>query len=364
MDIYSNSVRDLVLNPEFRKWVLHPNPESDKIWQSYLAKNPTAIQDVELAKELLLELFSNQYPLQESEFGEIWDYIDTETEKEDKRAQQQKIIPINRLSDAKRGNSGSSDVARMMWRVAAILVVTLGVGFLASRMAPTEPVAEQPVPAKFKEYTTPPGVKSSITLGDGTKVLLNSGSSLRYQENFSPERREVFLEGEAFFEVQHDPGRPFTVKTGEVSTTALGTSFNIMAYREEHLLISLVTGKVAIGVPHENRDEIILEPRQSLKIQPGEGDFLKVRFDEDQVMGWTRKMIVFNNTELSEAIRALENWYGVKFHFQNRPRPGMNLSGKFYNETLENVLEGLRYTAGLDFEIKKDKVSITFKHTP
>jgi transmembrane sensor len=64
---------------------------------------------------------------------------------------------------------------------------------------------------------------------------------------------------------------------------------------------------------------------------------------------------------LAEAVRTLENWYGVKFHFQNRPKPGKYLSGKFHNETLENVLEGLSYTAGLDFNIDNDQVNIKFK---
>lgn len=364
MDIYKNSVRELVLNPEFRKWVLHPTPESNDIWQNYRAKNPTAIQDMELAKELLLDLFSSQYPLQQSEFHEVWHQIDAQTEKEENERKDPKVIPINRLSDATRGTTEKANwsILRGIGRVAAILMFILGLGFLASKSIQTEPIVDQSVPIKFKVYTTPPGVKSSVTLGDGTKVLLNSGSVLRYNENVFPEKRDVFLEGEAFFDVYQDPDSPFTVKTGKVCTTALGTSFNIRAYQEENLLVSLITGKVAIAVPHRNGDQIVLDPKESLKIQPENGDFLRIALDEDEVMGWTRKMIVFNNTELSTAIRTLENWYGVTFHFQNEPKPDMYLEGKFYNETLENVLDGLGYTAGLDFEIEKDNVNITFKH--
>ncbi len=114
-------------------------------------------------------------------------------------------------------------------------------------------------------------------------------------------------------------------------------------------------------MPDKDGSQIILESRETLKVQPEKGSFIKVGFNEDEVMGWTRKMIVFNNTELPAAIRILENWYGVTFHFQNEPQPGLYLAGKFYNETLENVLEGLSYTARLDFEIKGDKVNITFQ---
>lgn len=363
MDIYRNSVRDLVLNPEFRKWVLQNNPDSDKIWAGYLAKNPTAVQDVELARELLLDLFSNRYPLQDTEFQEIWQNVDTHTELETSPVNNQKVIPINHLSGTTQYKKRESKWYELRWisRIAAVLII-IGLGFLANTLVDPEPRAVQPVPISFKVYSTPPGVKSSVTLGDGTKVLLNSGSVLRFNENLFPDKREVFLEGEAFFEVHHDPNSPFTVKTGKVCTTALGTSFNVRAYEQENLLISLLTGKIAVGMPTENRDQIILEPRESLKILPKNGNFLKMGFDDDEVIGWTRKMIVFNNTELSTAIRTLENWYGVTFHYHNQPKSGMYLQGKFYNETLENVLDGLSYTAELNFQIEKNTVNITFKH--
>ncbi len=239
MDIYKNAVKELVMNPGFRKWVLYPNPESERIWRNYLAKNPTAVQDVEMARELLLELFSPQYPLEDSEFNDIWDYIDVQTEKEDNDDTKQKIIPINYLSQAKRDEKNKVQ-RHGLWslsKIASILIFVIVLGLLGTELIPKKPFVDQTASVKLKEYSTPPGVKSTVTLADGTKVMLNSGSLLRYQENFPSDKREVFLEGEAFFEVYHDPERPFTVKAGDVSTTALGTSFNIMAYERESLLI-------------------------------------------------------------------------------------------------------------------------------
>ncbi len=363
MDIYKNSVKDLVLNPEFRKWVLHPNPESNKVWEKFLIKNPTALQDVEVARELLLEFFSNQYPLQESEFKQMWIKIDGQTEKEDNDQKGSKIVPINQLSGRNQPETkkGMPPIFNRLWRVAAILVVSLLIGLFARNWSQPTPQVDPIVSSKLKEFTTPAGVKSSITLNDGTKVLLNSGSRLSYDENFKGDKREVFLEGEAFFEVHHDPGKPFSVHTGEVITTALGTSFNVRAYQQENMSISLLTGKVSIEVPIEMIEPIVLAPNQTITYRLDQKDYSQIRFDEDLVMGWTKKMIVFNDTELIEAIRILENWYGVTFHFENQPKPGLNLSGKFENETLENVMNGLRYTAGLDYNIKEDNVRITFK---
>lgn len=363
MDIYNDTVKGLVLNQEFRKWVLYPNPELNKTWKHYLSNNPTSVKDVELARELILDLFSNQYPLQEKEYKEIWDKIETVTTKEDQQKQFAKVVPIRQgIVKEKPTNAQNSFQFGYFWRIASILLISLGSGFFASRYTLPEPIEEMPQPVKMVVFNNPPGVKSSISLADGTRVMLNAGSSLSYEENRFKAVRDVFLEGEAFFEVAHDPDRPFTVNAGGVNTTALGTSFNIMAYKGEKQMVSLMTGKVAIELPGSETEEIILSPNKAVIISPDKLAVSMDSFDEEVILAWTRKTIVFDDTKLAEAIRALENWYGVRFHFQNQPKPGMHLSGKFHNETLENVLEGLSYTAGLDFRIEKDQVSIKFRY--
>ncbi|WP_162340537.1 FecR family protein [Cyclobacterium salsum] len=361
MDIYNDTVKGLVLNPEFRKWVLNPNPERNNTWKHYLSTNPTSVKDVELARELILELFSNQFPLQDKEYKEIWDHIETKTTKEDQQKQFAKVVPIRQgMVQEKPTSTQDSFQIGYFWRIASILLLALGVGFFASRYTLPEPTVEIPQPVKKVVFNNPPGVKSSISLADGTRVMLNAGSSLSYEESRFKAVRDVFLEGEAFFEVAHDPGRPFTVNAGGVNTTALGTSFNIMAYKDEKQMVSLVTGKVSIALPNSKKEEILLAPKEAISISPDKMLVSRTKFDEDAILAWTRKTIVFEDTKLVEAIRALENWYGVRFHFQNQPKPGKRLSGKFHNETLENVLEGLSYTAGLDFRIEKDQVNITF----
>ncbi len=361
MDIYNDTVKGLVLNPEFRKWVLNPNPERNKAWKHYLSTNPASVKDVELARELILDLFSNQYPLQDMEYKEIWDNIETKTTKEDQQRQYTKVVPI-RQGIVKEKAKSTQDSFRVgyFWRIASILLIALGLGFFTSRYTLQESTEEIPQPIKKVVFNNPPGVKSSISLADGTRVMLNAGSSLSYEESRFKEVRDVFLEGEAFFEVAHDPHRPFTVNAGGVNTTALGTSFNIMAYKEEKQMVSLVTGKVSIALPNSKNEKILLAPKEAISISPDKMLVSKAKFDEDAILAWTRKTIVFDDTKLAEAIRALENWYGVRIHFQNQPKPGKRLSGKFHNETLENVLEGLSYTAGLDFRIEKGQVNIKF----
>ena len=168
------------------------------------------------------------------------------------------------------------------------------------------------------------------------------------------------MEGEAFFNVVKDSLRPFTVVTREIKTIALGTSFNIKSYAQGALDISLLTGKVAVESSLEKMPYLTLTPGEAVNIDISSYQFVKGQFDEDLVAGWTKKLLVFQKTPLREAVRTLENWYGVTIEIHNQPRREVLFSGKFDNETLEIVLEGLSYAAKFHYEIYKDEVKIKF----
>ncbi|EPR65566.1 FecR family protein [Cyclobacterium qasimii] len=363
MNNFNETVKELILNPEFREWVLKPNPDADRIWKNYLFENPTLSKGVDQAKEILIELFSDRYPLQSSEFKEMWDNINTQSSLADLNPLEGSNIPENSSlaeDNSKNKNRHLTLSIQFLFKIAAILLVSIGVGFILFKTILVDKATDPLNAISYKTYQTPPGVKSSIKLHDGTKVLLNAGSILKYKENPSENRREVYLKGEAFFDVHPDPEKPFTVTTREISTTAIGTTFNIKAYEEEDLIISLITGKVAVGTPMIGRDSIFLNEREILSIPLKEGAINRIEFDDDEVLGWTRKMIVFDNTSLPEAIRTLENWYGVSFKFENEPGPDLYISGKFQNETLKNVMDGLMHTMQLEYTIAGEIVKVTF----
>ena len=97
-----------------------------------------------------------------------------------------------------------------------------------------------------------------------------------------------------------------------------------------------------------------------MKIDKGKDQLVKAKFNKDLVIGWTKKRIVFEKTPLLEAIRVLENWYGVNITLKNLPSHRILLSGKFQEETLENVLEGLRFSTRFEYKINKENVTIIF----
>src|SRR5690606_17548791 len=248
-----------------------------------------------------------------------------------------------------------------LYRIAAIFTIAFIVAILVGvLMSPKQQlIAEAPV--VFEEHYAPPGVKSYLTLQDGSKVILNSGSLLRYRQNFEKNQRQLELDGEAYFEVAKDSLRPFRVTTGAVTTTALGTSFNIKAYENEAWSIALLTGKVEVDVEMDHQEKVSLIPGEALNIDLQYQRFQKQGFSEEAIMAWTKKTIIFDHTPINEIVRVLENWYGVQIELKNRPNSGLIISGVFRDQTLANVLEGLSYSGRFEYKIDKNQVSLTFK---
>ena len=365
MNNLNENVIDLILNEEFRKWVLASNLASDRIWRNSLSKDQILAKDVEEAKNIIRDLLIDQDPLQSAEFDEMWKFIDSHTFETTLGFKEKRISPNKPLPQSvQEQNSKSTPISHVFTsylRVAVILLLLLGVGYLLLNDLQPNMDTEGSTTASVKTYQAPPGIKSRITLQDGTKVILNSGSILTYNDNVDQKRREIYLEGEAFFDVYPNPEKPLTVTAAEVSTTAIGTSFNIKAFENEDVKVALVTGKVAIGIPGIGVDSIMLKEREVLNIPHENGRVSKIAFDEDEVLGWTRKLIVFDNTAFAEAIRVLENWYGVSFELYNMPQENLNISGKFQDETLKNVMEGLKHTLQIDYSIIGETVTIEFK---
>jgi ferric-dicitrate binding protein FerR (iron transport regulator) len=360
MNITEWTAEDFVLYPGFRKWVWSPDVETNLVWEGYLSKNPEKLGEIKLAREILINLSARSYTLSVKDKEDLWKKVDLETESIQGEGNTREIVPLNANSTIKRMEQKQVDPFQFsqFYRVAAILVICFGLGFLAAAMLQEEEeIIESPL--VYTEHIARPGVKSNLTLTDGSKVILNSGSKLYYVENFQTDKRELFLEGEAYFEVFKDSTRPFIVHTGTISTTALGTSFSINAYESEAINIYLLTGKVAVADQLAHNPGVFLE-RGEAALADNNGGLTKGKFDEERATAWTKGIILFDRTPIMEAIKIMENWYGVEFDLKNRPAANLTVSGKFHNELLQNILIGLSYSARFQFEIQEDKVKMDF----
>jgi ferric-dicitrate binding protein FerR (iron transport regulator) len=207
-------------------------------------------------------------------------------------------------------------------KYAAIIVLALLSGILINHYWKA-PAAQ---PLTYSEIKVPLGQMAEITLSDGTHVWLNSGTTLRYADNFGNEAREVKLDGEAFFKVKKDE-IPFKVKLKGSEIEVLGTSFAAISYREDTFSkVTLVEG--AVKVNKITGEEITrLTPEEQIHIPESPEEFSVKKVNTRFYESWTEGKIEFDDEKLSDVARRLERWYNVEIHFEQEEIGDLRFSG-------------------------------------
>lgn len=344
---------EFLTNPEFVRWVRDPDRELDAYWLKWMEANPEKREEVKLARELIQGLhFEAKNPdsaVRQAVLANILHHDSTAAglEEENPSPLQPAKSPIW---------SGLGQTAR----VAAILLLAVAASFIAAHLnreiSQPEPLAIVNTITKSTAY----GERLNLKLSDGSQVWLNGGSELRYPEKFDSLGRVVHLTGEAFFEVTEGEEWPFSVISDDLTTTALGTSFNIKNDDMDILSISLVSGKVKVenDLTHEN---ILLLPGQQLKYFEEAKQTFVESFDEDRVIGWKSGLLQFNHASFQEVLEGLEKWYGVKIKVMGTPARKWNLTGEYSNQTLETVLQRISYIEQFEFSINDKTIQIKFQ---
>lgn len=243
-------------------------------------------------------------------------------------------------------------------RIAAILLIALITGFSAAYFLVERKVA-QPDMVWFKTYV-PRGEKSQLILPDGSKVWVNSESTISYPSNFMEGQREIKLSGEAYFEVAKYENKPFLVMTQGYNIKVLGTKFNVMAYPDfNRIETSLIEGKIEIQ-----------KGEQNIPVTPGEiftcsNDKYSIKEAKvDQTAKWKDNIFDFDQITFKELIARMERWYDVNIKIKSPELNGILYSGVFKNEeTIGQVLNTIQLTLPIrcsnvgfrEFVIEKDK---------
>lgn len=266
---------------------------------------------------------------------------------------------------------------RVNKRRAAFLLVTLISGILCF----TTYYYQKPgTGAQLKEIATIPGMKTSINLADGTTVWLNAGSKLRYPAIFNKQdnMREVFLEGEGYFQVKHNESKPFIIHTRTMDVKVLGTTLNVRAYADEDFSETvLVNGAVIVAVHgKEGTREFYLKPRQKVvvkneedvetvavpeKIQAEKITLEPIQPVSDSVIvetAWREEKLVFRDETFSALALRLERWYGVKIAIEDTAMQSRRFSGRADNVSLEQLLSILKTITPFEYEITEREVII------
>lgn len=244
-------------------------------------------------------------------------------------------------------------------RVAAIIVLAFGLSFLVQKIMS----AEQRPEISYLEKEAPKGRQQAVMLPDGTKITLNADSRLSYPVEFSGNKREVKLEGEAFFEVARDEKRPFTIVSGDVLTTVLGTSFNVKAYQgEQEISVSVAHGKVKVSRFDMTNQAYYLSPGKEAVYQPDKKSFTVQEFEAKETLAWKEGILYFKDATFEEVKKRLERWYGVDIQVVGKAAQEWQYSGIFERQSLDNVLLSIGYVKHFTYEKNGNQVKIIYNN--
>ncbi len=197
------------------------------------------------------------------------------------------------------------------------------------------------------------GEQKEVILPDGTRLMLNACSQVRYPERFAEEKREVELEGEGYFQVTHKEEQPFIVTTDAFDVQVLGTCFNVRAYSsDETVAVDVESGKVQVDLPEAM---MRLKAKEQVLINKASGEYSKLH-DEGYVAVWRNGGLRFNATPICDVAKVLERRYNCHITFADGQVFNNLISGEHDNQSLEAVLQSIEYTSGIHFRITGNQV--------
>ena len=216
---------------------------------------------------------------------------------------------------------------------------------------------EQVAPVvEYSEIVVPRGAEYSLVLSDGTTVILNSETRMRFPNTFTGTERKIFLSGEAYFDVARDESRPFLVEFQGGKVKVLGTRFNVQAYLGQNTFATLVSGKVAVS---SGRDSVVLHPGELCEIATTDRTLSVREADMMSVLAWKNGEFVFKDASMEQIVKELSRWYDTEIEYDASGLRGM----KFHiymdrAKTLEEALQVISRMGEVTYEMDGKKVII------
>lgn len=211
---------------------------------------------------------------------------------------------------------------------------------------------------KTNELIIPRGGEYTLKLSDGTKVILNSATKLRFPEVFDKDKRIVHLDGEAYFNVAHDKKSPFYVVTDKARIKVYGTSFNVNTHKEGIVRTVLVEGSVSMS-KNKGGKEVFLKPNQLGELDL-KNDKIKLKeVDAFDYISWTEDKFVFRNERLEEILHTLSLWYDTEIFWMNEDIKDIRFNGNLKRyDNITKILVSMEQTLSVRFKIKGNAITV------
>lgn len=355
---------------------LNGNCSGDEIRQLFkILKSPeNEAQFKDILMTQLDEFDDSRFKSTPVNFGGIYERILSEIRRTGER--KPGFIQVRKLSKNKR-------LIIEILSFAAVFFIAFYIGRINSNNSYV--LNGEPSVISYNEITAPLGAKSEMILSDGTKIILNAGSTLKYTNAYNSLNRDLELEGEAYFKVAENKSLPLVVNAGKLIIKATGTEFNVKAYSEEGIIeTTLIEGNVEISQKGEIRDNEILELKPNQKaIYTGESDRItleKVRETEpqavkparattenllispktdiDQVTAWINNKLIIRKENFESLCVKLQRKYNVTFIFGDEEIKKYRFTGVLLDETFEQVMDAIKLVAPVDYSVEGKLVTL------
>jgi ferric-dicitrate binding protein FerR (iron transport regulator) len=251
----------------------------------------------------------------------------------------------------KRSNSRLVRIAA--WAAAACILLCISVFvrfYLKSARAPERYIVLSTGIKEIKNWTLP----------DGSVVWLNAGSSIRLPADFNERKRDVYLEGEAFFDVAREANKPFIIHSGKLNTRVLGTAFAISAYPDAALnTISVLQGEVQVSDGLQVLGNLVADKKMEYRNASGEA--LTADVDAEKDMAWKTRQLAFTNLPMSDIAIHLQRWYGYHFYFKDQRLKSVRFTAGFRNDiSLSDLLKLMQEVSHVNYQLDHKAKTVTF----
>jgi ferric-dicitrate binding protein FerR (iron transport regulator) len=389
MDYREYEAEDFILDPSFRDFCLGKDENAVNFWLQWMVDNPEKCNSVRQAKQLYTLLNGNHtavgFAADEKAFRARFEEHLGERPFEGQASAEAEAGQPTRKRKTTRYYAGAVTAAFMI----SCLILWL------TRQIPTHsPIAGKTIPKGYVQISKP-GERKSFQLPDGSKVMLNAGSTLGIPADFNHSRRDIYLEGEAYFDVTKDAQKPFTIHTSRMDIKVLGTAFNIKAYPGDALAeASLLTGSVEVLVKDPQHTKFILRPREKIVV-PNSGELFgqphsiftgpdstfaridsvvarpdpaiagtsapgKRRYSIQKLsrnkadsslveISWTENRLAFNDNSFEDIAAQLERWYNVSIRFDDEAVKRFRFTATFNKKTISQVLDALQLSRPFEY---------------
>jgi transmembrane sensor len=355
MDYSKFKIEDFVQDEQFGEWVKHPTTEGGVFWTNFLEQYPEKAETIATAKDVLLAIINQRvYELSKEKENEI-------------------LENVNNAIDAK----PTLLIAHRRWywaaaSVAAALICVVGFLYVNKKAQNTEGgnlntyqdmvnVSKVKMTEKISNSTDP----ILLVLSDGSRVTLQKNSKVSYSEKFDGQLREVYLSGEAFFEVTKDAARPFMVYANGLVTKVLGTSFTVSAYdTDKAVKVAVKTGKVSVFSQKDKNEQgkgLVILPNQEIIFDKAEIRMIKSVVEQPTILDNTSEVTRFEfvDVPIKKVFQRIQNAYGIEIVYDEEVMKECYLTASLHEEkSLYDKLKLICKVTESSYEITDGKVVI------